>query len=45
MRFWIALLVFVTGLASSAVGFNNQLENQPITVINPRRLPSRPVMF
>ena len=45
MRFWIALLVFVTGLASSAVGFNNQLENQPITVINASASLTKPASY
>jgi len=34
MRFWIALFVFVTGLTFSAIGLTNQLENQPVSVIN-----------
>ncbi|MDB4018297.1 hypothetical protein N9453_00350 [Aquiluna sp.] len=45
MRFWIALLVFVTGLVSSAIGFVNQLENQPIDVINASGSLSEPVSY
>ena len=45
MRFWIALIVFVTGLVSSAVGFNNQLENQPISVINASASLTKPASY
>ena len=45
MRFWIALFVFVTGLVSSAVGFTNQLENQPISVINASVALSKPTSY
>lgn len=45
MRFWIALLVFVTGLVFSATGFVNQLENQPIEVINASGSLSEPTSY
>ncbi len=45
MRFWIALLVFVTGLVFSATGFVNQLENQPIEVINASGALSQPTSY
>lgn len=45
MRFWIALFVFVTGLVSSAVGFTNQLENQPISVINASASLTKPTSY
>jgi hypothetical protein len=45
MRFWIALCVFVTGLVSSAVGFTNQLENQPISVINASAALDKPTSY
>ena len=45
MRFWIALFVFVTGLVSSAVGFTNQLENQPISVINASASLTKPASY
>jgi len=45
MRFWIALFVFVTGLVSSAVGFTNQLENQPISVINASAALTKPTSY
>ena len=45
MRFWIALFVFVTGLVSSAIGFTNQLENQPISVINASASLTQPASY
>jgi hypothetical protein len=45
MRFWIALFVFVTGLVFSAVGFTNQLDNQPISVINASASLSKPASY
>ncbi|MDG2497663.1 MAG: hypothetical protein P8M68_05745 [Aquiluna sp.] len=45
MRFWIALSVFVTGLVFSAVGFVNQIENQPIDVINASGSLSEPASY
>jgi len=45
MRFWIALFVFVTGLVSSAIGFTNQLENQPISVINASASLTKPASY
>ena len=45
MRFWIALLIFVSGLTSSAVGFVNQLENQPIDVINASGSLTKPTSY
>lgn len=45
MRFWIALLVFVTGLSATAVGFINQLENQPVDVINASGALTKPTSY
>lgn len=45
MRFWIALLVFVTGLSASAVGFVNQMENQPVDVINASGSLTKPTSY
>jgi len=33
MRFWLALMVFITGLVFSAVGIVNQIENRPLDSI------------